>query len=78
MALVQQQPLHAGCVPFPGYRLRQIISRGAFGEVWESEAANGATLALKFLPAKDPIITAKEIRAIQGVRQLSHSGKWLK
>jgi serine/threonine protein kinase len=74
MTLVQHQPLYAGCEPYPGYRLRQLISRGGFGEVWEAETSEGATLALKFLPANDPLVTAKEIRAIQAIRQLRHVG----
>lgn len=70
MALAQQ--LQVGSVPYPGYRLRQMISRGAFGEVWETETNTGQTLALKFLPASDALVSAKEIRAIQAIRQLVH------
>jgi len=68
------QPLQVGSVPYPGYRLRQIIARGAFGEVWEAETDNGGLLAVKFLPSRDSLATAKEIRAIQNIRQLSHPG----
>jgi serine/threonine protein kinase len=72
MASAARQPLFVGCVPYPGYRLRQMLSRGGFGEVWEAENDDGQALALKFLPVHDPVVTAKEIRAIQNVRQLRH------
>jgi serine/threonine protein kinase len=73
MSLAQHQPLYPGCEPYPGYKLRQPISHGAFGQVWEAETREG-TVALKFVPANDPLINAKEIRAIQTIRQLRHSG----
>jgi serine/threonine protein kinase len=71
MALAQQK-LQAGSIPFPGYRLRQRLARGGFGDVWEAERDDGQSLALKFLPAHDALVTAKEIRAIQAIRQLEH------
>lgn len=64
--------LRIGMEPYPGYRLRQLLGRGGFAEVWETEAEDGKTLALKFLPCKDETATSREIRSIQSVRQLHH------
>jgi serine/threonine protein kinase len=58
--------------PYPGYRLRQLLGRGGFAEVWEAETSTGGTLALKFMPANDSLAASKEIRSIQAVRELEH------
>jgi len=58
--------------PFPGYRLRQLLGRGGFAEVWEAETAQGGTVALKFLACSDSLAASKEIRSIQGIRKLTH------
>ncbi len=56
----------------PGYQLRRKRGRGAFGEVWEAEAADGRVVALKFLPIARGQVAAQEVRSIQMVRELSH------
>lgn len=65
-------PLRPGLEPFPGHRLRQVLGRGAFSEVWEAETPNGSLVALKFMPCDNGLAAAKEIRSIQAIRQLSH------
>jgi serine/threonine-protein kinase len=65
-------PLHTGMEPFPGYHLRKPLGRGSFAEVWEAEAEDGQTVALKFLPCANGRATPEEIRSLQAVRQLSH------
>jgi serine/threonine protein kinase, bacterial len=65
-------PLQAGMEPFPGYRLRQLLGRGGFADVWEAETAAGQPIALKFLPCGDGLAASKEIRSIQAIRQISH------
>ena len=65
-------PLKVGMEPFPGCRLRQLLGRGGFAEVWEAEKDDGVPLALKFLPSSDSLSTAREIRSIQTVRHLKH------
>jgi serine/threonine-protein kinase len=65
-------PLRSGMEPIPGYKLRQSLGRGGFAEVWEAETGNDRTVALKFLPADDNLSAAREIRSIQGLRQLQH------
>jgi serine/threonine protein kinase, bacterial len=66
-------PLYSGMEPYPGYRLRQVLGRGGFAEVWEAETPSGGTVALKFMPANDSLAAAKEIRSIQAIRNLEHT-----
>jgi serine/threonine protein kinase len=65
-------PLHSGLEPFPGYRLRQFLGGGGFGEVWEADAPPNAVVALKFLPCGDDARASYESRGIQMVCQLRH------
>jgi serine/threonine protein kinase, bacterial len=65
-------PLYSGMEPYPGYRLRQVLGRGGFAEVWEAETPAGGTVALKFMVANDGLAAAKEIRSIQAIRNIEH------
>jgi serine/threonine protein kinase len=65
--------LRPGGEPFPGYRLRHVRGRGAFAEVWEASAPDGSLVALKFIRTSTST-AAREVRATQSVRQLSHPG----
>lgn len=66
-------PLKAGLEPFPGLRLRQLLGRGGYGEVWEAhQDADGSRVAVKFLPCTDSEATAREIRTLQAIRELEH------
>lgn len=67
-------PLQMGLEPYPGCKLRQPLGKGGFAEVWEGEEASGRLLALKFIPSRDDMSTAREIKAIQAVRKLHHPG----
>ena len=67
-------PLQVGLEPYPGCKLRQPLGKGGFAEVWEGEEASGHMLALKFIPSRDDMSTAREIKAIQAVRKLTHPG----
>jgi serine/threonine-protein kinase len=60
--------------PYPGCKLRQPLGKGGFAEVWEGEETSGRLLALKFIPSRDDMSTAREIKAIQAVRKLDHPG----
>ena len=62
--------LHPDTEPVPGYRLRQRLGRGGFGDVWEATAPDGAVVALKFLDArsKDATMLRGEIRILRALR----------
>lgn len=64
--------LQVGAEPYPGYRLRQVLGKGGYGEVWEAESADGPNVALKFMPFSDSMAASRELRAIQNIRQLEH------
>jgi serine/threonine protein kinase, bacterial len=58
--------------PFPGYRLVRFLGGGGFGHVWEAQAPGGSRIALKFLPCDDQKSAAREIRALQAIKELRH------
>jgi serine/threonine protein kinase len=66
--------LRAGDEPYPGYRLRRLIGRGGFSEVWHADRDDGTAVALKFLPCASDSAATEEVRSIQIVRGLRHPG----
>lgn len=72
MRVAKVPELKAGLEPLPGYRLREPLGKGAFGEVWEARCADGKAVALKFLPCDHTQGASEESRSIQLVRQLKH------
>lgn len=64
--------LKAGLEPFPGYKLRQFLGGGAFGEVWEADKSVGGPVALKFLYLDTGAGAPREIRILQNIRLLEH------
>ncbi len=64
--------LQTDAEPFPGYRLRQWLGRGGYGDVWESTSPDGPNVALKFLRVEDPHAAAQEVRAIQSMKRFHH------
>jgi serine/threonine-protein kinase len=64
--------LGPGLEPYPGYHLTRHLGSGGFGHVWEAKAADGRSLALKFLPCDARQMAARELRSLQAIRQLRH------
>jgi serine/threonine-protein kinase len=64
--------LKPGMEPYPGCRLSRHLGSGGFGEVWEAKAADGRSVALKFLSCDARQTAAREIRSLQAIRQLRH------
>lgn len=64
--------LASGLQPSPGFRLIRLLGSGSFGEVWEAATQTNRRLALKFLPCDARQRAAREIRALQAIRQLRH------
>src|SRR5262245_134389 len=61
-----------GMEPYPGYRLRLPLGRGAYGEVWMADNPKGKRVALKFLSGDGRRSTTDELRALQAIRHLDH------
>jgi serine/threonine protein kinase len=57
----------------PGYHLRRLRGRGAFGQVWEAETDAGQPVALKFLPCAGDQ-AGMEVRSLQLLRDHVHPG----
>lgn len=64
--------LKPGAEPYPGYCLDRKLGKGGWGEVWKATREDGEELALKFLPVEANFLAAKELRGLQGIRQLTH------
>jgi serine/threonine protein kinase len=66
------EALQAGVEPFPGYRLRQLLGRGGYADVWEADAPSGHPVALKFMRVDDTRAAGQEVRAIQSMKRMRH------
>src|SRR5207253_7009131 len=70
-SMMRTATLHAGLEPYPGYRLRRLLGRVGFAEVWEADAPAGQRVALKFMPCSDQS-PGREIHSLQALRSLKH------
>jgi serine/threonine-protein kinase len=64
--------LAAGMEVAGGYQLTEKLGVGGFAQVWQADTKDGRRLALKFIPCDRDLSAAKEIRAIQAIRELAH------
>lgn len=66
MSLVAAGEVHRG------YKLTQLLGKGAYGSVWEANNYAGQKVALKFLPSADKRANRQEIKTTQMIAHLSH------
>jgi formylglycine-generating enzyme required for sulfatase activity len=65
--------LASGTAGPEGYRLLEVLGRGAFGEVWRAEAPGGIQVAVKILSlALKPDAARREFAALQSILELRH------
>jgi serine/threonine protein kinase len=66
--------LHTGIELYSGHHLLELLGQGGFAQVWEAETKQGDKIALKFIPCRNDLSAAKEIRSIRAVGELKHAG----
>jgi len=65
--------LSKNCEPIPGYKLRDRIGAGGYGEVWDCEAPGGLTKAIKFVFGRlDDERAARELKSLNRVKSARH------
>ena len=59
--------------PIPGYKLKNRIGAGGYGEVWKAEAPGELLKALKFVYGYlDEDRAARELKALTRIRSVRH------
>jgi serine/threonine protein kinase len=69
---VRDATLEVGAEPFPGYKLVGLRGSGGYSQVWEAVTKEGTSIALKFMPSRDDLAAALELRMIQAISELTH------
>ncbi len=59
--------------PIPGYRVRERIGAGGYGEVWKADAPGGLVKAIKFVYGRlDEDRASRELKALNRIKSVRH------
>jgi serine/threonine protein kinase len=70
--MLTTQLLRPGIEPYPGCRLRQLVERTEYAEVWKATTVEERPIAVKFIVCHDDQTIQHDLPSLLAVRQLTH------